>query len=157
GALEDLLGRLREARAPLTAAHGVRPLFLKVAPDLDETAVRDIAELALTYGLDALIVSNTTLQRPDHLTSDNKDEQGGLSGQPLFAISTHTLRLFWQVLNGRLPLIGAGGVENALTAFAKIKCGASAVQLYSAMVFQGPGMIAQMLDELDGLLMAEGF
>jgi dihydroorotate dehydrogenase len=156
GALEDLLGRLREARDLLTQTHGPRPLFLKVAPDLDETAVRDIAELALEFGLDALIVSNTTLQRPDHLTSDNCEETGGLSGQPLFAISTHTLRLFAQVLNGRLPLIGVGGVENGLTALAKLRAGASAVQLYSAMVFQGPGLVARILDELDGLLAAEG-
>ncbi len=157
GALEDLLGRLHEARASLTAAHGRRPLFLKVAPDLDEAAVADIADIAITYELDALIVSNTTLQRPPHLTSDNREEQGGLSGQPLFQISTHTLRLFAQVLNGRLPLIGVGGVENGITALAKIKAGASAVQLYSAMVFHGPGLVARILDELDSLLMAEGY
>ena len=157
GALEDLLGRLREARGPLTTAHGARPLFLKVAPDLDDVAIRDIAEIAISYGLDALIVSNTTLQRPSHLTSDNREEQGGLSGQPLFQISTHTLRLFAGALNGRLPLIGVGGIENGLTALAKIKAGASAVQFYSAMVFQGPGLVARILDELDGLLMAEGF
>lgn len=157
GALEDLLGRLREARGPLTTAHGARPLFLKVAPDLDDVAIRDIAEIAISYELDALIVSNTTLQRPSHLTSDNREEQGGLSGQPLFQISTHTLRLFAGALNGRLPLIGVGGIENGLTALAKIKAGASAVQLYSAMVFQGPGLVARILDELDGLLMAEGF
>jgi dihydroorotate dehydrogenase len=157
GALEDLLGRLREARAPLTSAHGHRPLFLKVAPDLDDAAIGDIAEIAVAFGLDALIVSNTTLQRPAHLTSDNREEQGGLSGQPLFQISTLALRLFAQALNGRLPLIGVGGVENGLTALAKIKAGASAVQLYSAMVFQGPSLVARILDELDGLLMAEGY
>ena len=157
GALEDLLGRLREARTQLTAAHGRRPLFLKVAPDLDEAAISDIAEIVLAYELDALIVSNTTLQRPPHLTSDNREEAGGLSGQPLFQISTQTLRLFAQALNGRLPLVGAGGVENGMTALAKIKAGASAVQLYSAMVFQGPSLVARILDELDGLLMAEGF
>lgn len=156
GALEDLLGRLREARAPLEAAHGPRPLFLKVAPDLDETAVRDIAELALAYGLDALIVSNTTLQRPPHLTSDNAEEAGGLSGQPLFQISTHVLRLFAEALAGRLPLIGVGGVENGVTALAKLRAGASAVQLYSALVYEGPGLVARLLDELDGLLAAEG-
>lgn len=157
GALEDLLGRLREARGPLESAHGRRPLFLKVAPDLDEAAVRDIAELVIEYGLDALIVSNTTLQRPPQLTSDNADEQGGLSGQALFQISTHTLRLFAQALGGRLPLIGVGGVENGLTALAKIKAGASAVQLYTALVYGGPGLAARILDELDGLLAAEGF
>lgn len=157
GALEDLLGRLREARVALTTVHGPRPLFLKVAPDLDDAAIEDIAEIVVAYGLDALIVSNTTLQRPQHLTSDNREEQGGLSGQPLFQISTQTLRLFAQALRGRLPLIGVGGVENGLTALAKIKAGASAVQLYSAMVFQGPSLVARILDELDGLLMAEGF
>ncbi len=157
GALEDLLGRLREARVQLTAAHGRRPLFLKVAPDLDDASIGDISEIALTYELDALIVSNTTLQRPQHLTSDNREEAGGLSGQPLFQISTQTLRLFAQALGGRLPLIGAGGVESGMTALAKIKAGASAVQLYSAMVFHGPSLVARILYELDGLLMAEGF
>ncbi len=157
GALEDLLGRMREARVALTAAHGHRPLFLKVAPDLDDAAITDIADIVTSHGLDALIVSNTTLQRPPHLTSDNREEQGGLSGQPLFQISTLALRLFAQALNGRLPLIGVGGIENGMTAFAKIKAGASAVQLYSAMVFHGPSLVARVLDELDSLLMAEGF
>ena len=95
----------------------------------------DIAEIALAHRLDALIVSNTTLQRPAHLTSDNRDEAGGLSGQPLFQISTHALRLFAQALEGRMPLIGVGGVESGVTALAKIKAGASAIQLYSALVF----------------------
>jgi dihydroorotate dehydrogenase len=157
GALEDLLGRLNEARVLLSAAHGPRPLFLKVAPDLDEAAVRDIADLALAHKLDALIVSNTTLQRPPQLTSDNREEAGGLSGQPLFQISTQALRLFAHALEGRLPLIGVGGVESGVTALAKIKAGASALQLYSALVFQGPGLAARIIDELDGLLAAEGF
>lgn len=157
GALEDLLGRLREARAPLTAAHGRRPLFLKVAPDLDDIAVRDIAELALEYELDALIVSNTTLQRPPQLTSDHSDEQGGLSGQPLFQISTHTLRAFAQALQGRLPLVGVGGIASGSDALVKIKAGASAVQVYSALAYEGPGLVARMLHDLDGLLAAEGF
>ena len=157
GALEDLLGRMREARTPLEAAHGQRPLFLKVAPDLDEAAIGDIAELALTFGLDALIVSNTTLERPPHLTSDQREEAGGLSGQPLFQISTRTLRQFAQALSGKLPLIGVGGVASGADAYVKIKAGASAVQLYSALVYEGPGLVARILDELDGLMAAEGF
>jgi dihydroorotate dehydrogenase len=128
-----------------------------VAPDLDDTAVRDIVDLALAYELDALIVSNTTLQRPPQLTSDNREEAGGLSGQPLFHISTQVLRLFAEAAGGRLPLIGVGGVESGLGALSKIKAGASAVQLYSALVFEGPGLVARLLDELDGLLAAEGF
>jgi dihydroorotate dehydrogenase len=156
GALEDLLGKLREARVLLEKAHGRRPLFLKVAPDLDETAVRDIAELSLQYDLDALIVSNTTLQRPPHLTSDNAHEAGGLSGQPLFQISTLVLRQFAQALDGRLPLIGVGGVSDGVTALAKIRAGATAVQLYSALIYAGPSLVGRMLYELDGLLAAEG-
>jgi dihydroorotate dehydrogenase len=156
GALEDLLGRMREARTQLEAMHGKRPLFLKVAPDLDEAAIGDIAELVVGYGIDVLIVSNTTIARPPHLTSDHADETGGLSGQPLFQPSTHILRLFAQALGGKLPIIGVGGVENGATALAKIKAGASAVQLYSALVYEGPGLVARILDELDGLLAAEG-
>ncbi len=157
GALEELLGRMREARALLEASHGKRPLFLKVAPDLDETAIADISELALTYGLDALIVSNTTLQRPPHLTSDEREESGGLSGQPLFQISTRVLRQFAQALGRKLPLIGVGGVSSGADAYVKIKAGASAVQLYSALVYEGPGLVARILDELDGLMAADGF
>lgn len=157
GALEELLGRMREARALLEASHGRRPLFLKVAPDLDEAAIADIAELVLAYGLDALIVSNTTLQRPPHLTSDQRDETGGLSGQPLFQISTRVLRQFAQALGGKLPLIGVGGVASGADAYVKIKAGASAVQLYSALVYEGPGLVARILDELDGFLAADGF
>ncbi len=157
GALEDLLGRMMEARAPLETAHGPRPLFLKVAPDLDETAVRDIAELAPLYKLDALIVSNTTLQRPPQLTADRRDEAGGLSGQPLFRISTLLLRQFAQALGGRLPLIGVGGVASGLDAFTKIKAGANAVQIYTALIYAGPGLAARILDQLDGLLAEEGF
>ena len=157
GALEDLLGRLNEVRAALTQQHGRRPLFLKLAPDLDETAVRDIAELALAQKLDALIVSNTTIERPATLKSAMKAEAGGLSGRPLFDLSTHTLRLFAGALGGRIPLVGVGGVENGANALAKIRAGASAVQLYSAMVYEGPGLIARVAADLSARLKAEGF
>ncbi len=157
GALEELLGRLNEARAPLTAAHGARPLFLKVAPDLDETAVRDIAELARAHALDALVVSNTTIARPESLQSASKTETGGLSGRPLFEPSTRILAMFADALDGALPLIGAGGVESGATALAKIKAGASAVQFYSAMALEGPGLVARIARELSMLLKSEGF
>ena len=157
GALEDLLGRINEARAVLTRTHGRRPLFLKVAPDLDETAVRDIAELTETYRLDALIVSNTTIARPQTLRSATKAEAGGLSGRPLFGLSTQALRAFAQALGGRVPLIGAGGVESGETAWAKFRAGASAVQMYSAMVYEGPGLIARVAADVSARLKASGF
>jgi dihydroorotate dehydrogenase len=157
GALEELLGRLHEARAPLAREHGQRPLFLKVAPDLDLTAVRDIAELALRWKLDALIVSNTTISRPESLRSAAKGETGGLSGRPLFALSTDVLRQFAEALGGRLPLIGAGGVEDGATALAKLRAGASAIQFYSALAFEGPGLVARIARDLAARLKAEGF
>ena len=156
GALEELLARLNQAREQLQATHGQRPLFLKVAPDLDDTAIEEIADLACAYELDALIVSNTTLQRPPQLTSEHRDEAGGLSGQPLFHISTHVLRQFAHALKGRVALIGVGGVASGSDALVKIKAGASAVQLYSGLVYEGPGLVARILSELDGLLAAEG-
>lgn len=156
GALEDLLGRLGEARAAATAAHGARPLFLKVAPDLDEAAIAAIAELAIAHRLDALIVSNTTVDRPAHLKSRARTQAGGLSGRPLFARSTAALKEFARALRGRVALIGAGGVESAETALAKIKAGASAVQLYTSLVFAGPGLVGRILDELPRRLAAEG-
>jgi dihydroorotate dehydrogenase len=157
GALEELLGRMNEARAALTAQHGRRPLFLKVAPDLDETAIGDIASLAIAARLDALIVSNTTLARPASLQSVWKDEAGGLSGAPLFEASTQVLKLFAQALGGALPLIGAGGVRDGATALAKIRAGASAIQLYSALVYEGPSLPARIAHDLSRRLQAEGF
>ncbi|MGE0829249.1 MAG: quinone-dependent dihydroorotate dehydrogenase [Hyphomonadaceae bacterium] len=156
-ALEELLGRLREARAALAAAHGARPLFLKVAPDLDEQAVEDIANLAIAYGLDGLIVSNTTIARPATLKSRHRGEQGGLSGRPLFHPSTEILRLFARALSGRIALIGAGGVSSGAEALAKIKAGASAVQLYSALALEGPGLVGRLLRNLAARLEGEGF
>ena len=157
GPLEDLLGRLREARAPLTAAHGKRPLFLKVAPDLDETAVGDIVDMAIGYALDGLIVSNTTIARSGMLKGKRRNEAGGLSGKPLFYPSTELLRLFARALRGRLPLIGVGGVCSGAEALAKIKAGASAVQVYTALAFDGPGLALRILRNLAARLEGEGF
>ncbi|MET0182768.1 MAG: quinone-dependent dihydroorotate dehydrogenase [Caulobacterales bacterium] len=156
-ALEDLLGRLAEARAPLTAQHGHKPLFLKVAPDLDDGAVRDIVEIALQFGLDGLIVSNTTIARPASLTDRRRSETGGLSGRPLFSPSTAILKLFAQAGAGRLQLIGAGGIDCGAAALAKIKAGAHAVQLYSALVYEGPSLAARIAEDLSLRLIAEGF
>ncbi|MBX7248977.1 MAG: quinone-dependent dihydroorotate dehydrogenase [Caulobacteraceae bacterium] len=156
-ALDDLLGRLREARAGLTAAHGPRPVFLKVAPDLDEGEIAQIAEACLAGGIDALVVSNTTVDRPGGLRSRQAAETGGLSGKPLFQPSTQVLADFYAATQGRLPLIGVGGVGSAQEAWAKIRAGASAVQLYSALVFEGPGLVGRIRDGLRARLAAEGF
>ena len=106
--------------------------------------------------MDGLIVSNTTLSRPDTLKARDKSETGGLSGRPLLALSNHVLRRFREAAP-TLPLIGAGGVESGEDAYAKIKAGANAVQLYSALVFEGPGMIKRLKRELAMLLRADGY
>jgi dihydroorotate dehydrogenase len=157
GALQELLGRLDEARVDLVAMHGPKPLFLKVAPDLDDAAIEDIAEIAVAFRLDGLIVSNTTIERPMSLISPDRDEAGGLSGRPLFRVSTLALRRFAAALDRKLPLIGVGGVDSGEAALAKIKAGASAVQLYSALVYDGPDLAARIARDLDVLLEAEGF
>jgi dihydroorotate dehydrogenase len=157
GALDELLGRLSQARTPLERAHGRRPLFLKVAPDIDETAVQDIAEAALAAKLDGLIVSNTTIARPDSLASRHRSETGGLSGRPLMAPSTRVLAWFRAVLGDRLALIGVGGIASGAHAYAKIRAGARAVQLYTGLVYGGPALVGAIKTELAERLTADGF
>jgi dihydroorotate dehydrogenase len=157
-ALEELLGRCGEAAEALTAVHGARGLFLKVAPDLDDAAIAAVAEAALAAPtLSGLIVSNTTVARPESLRNERRSEAGGLSGRPLFALSTQVLRAFAQCLNGRLDLIGAGGIASGTDALEKIRSGARAVQLYSALVYEGPGLVRRIKRELADRLQAEGF
>jgi dihydroorotate dehydrogenase len=158
GALTDLLGAVREARGVLAAGpESNRPIFLKVAPDLAPGAVEDIVEAALTFGLDGLIVSNTTVDRPAGLRGRHRGESGGLSGAPLFEPSTRRLREFHAVAAGRLTLIGVGGVGSPREAYAKIRAGASAVQLYSALAYRGPGLVRRLAVGLASLLRADGF
>ena len=149
-ALDELLGRLAQART------GATPVFLKVAPDLNDWEIADIAGAVAQHGFDGIIVSNTTLARPETLTSPDRGEAGGLSGAPLTALSTDVLRRFREAAPG-MTLIGAGGVASGADAYAKIRAGASAVQLYSALVYEGPGLIGRIKRELAALLRADGF
>jgi len=154
-ALEELLGRLAEARDALPP-EGQVPMFLKVAPDLEDGEVEAIVETVLANGLAGIIVSNTTVSRPA-LTSKFRAEAGGLSGAPLQALSTERLRAFWAAAAGRLALIGVGGVASGADAYAKIRAGASAVQLYSALVYEGPGLVGRIKRELAACLRRDGF
>ncbi len=153
-ALEELLGRLAEARRAMT---GDYPVFLKVAPDLEDGEVETIVETVAAFGLQGIIVSNTTISRPDSLRSPQKAETGGLSGPPLMSLSTGMLARFHAANDKGLTLIGAGGVASGADALAKIRAGASAVQLYSAMVFEGPGLVTRVKLDLAARLRAEGF
>lgn len=155
-ALDDLLGRVGEARAGLRAS-GDRPVFLKVAPDLSDADVEQIAQAAIRHGLDALIVGNTTLTRPDTLASSHKGEAGGLSGEPLKPLATRMLRAFRAVVGGKVALVAAGGIDSGADAYERIRAGATAVQLYSALVFEGLGLVQRMKADLLARLAADGF
>lgn len=154
-ALQELLGRLAEARDALPPAGRV-PMLLKVAPDLEDGEVEAIVETVLANGLAGIIVSNTTITRPA-LASRFREEAGGLSGAPLKTLSTQKLGEFAQAAAGRLVLIGAGGVASGADAYAKIRAGAAAVQLYSALVYEGPGLVQRIKRELAECLRRDGF
>jgi dihydroorotate dehydrogenase len=157
-ALEELLGRLAETRATLKASSGRDyPIFLKVAPDLEDGEVEAIVETVVGAGLDAIIVSNTTVARPDSLRSALASEGGGLSGAPLLEPSTAVLKRFHAAAAGRVALIGAGGIADGAGAYAKIRAGARAVQLYSALVYGGPGLVKRVKRDLAARLRADGF
>ena len=135
-----------------------KPVFLKVAPDLDSEAIADICGVVRGEGvwLSGLIVSNTTLARPESLASAYKGETGGLSGAPLFHPSTAVLAEFARALRGEFDLIGVGGVASGADAYAKLRAGAHAVQLYSMLVYEGPGLAARIADELEACRVRDG-
>ena len=153
-AFRTLLGAIAAARAETRAA---MPLVVKVAPDLDGAALAAIAETAVAAGVDGLIATNTTIARPETLTDPRKREAGGLSGAPLFAASTAILAELYRLTEGRIPLIGVGGVASGADAYAKIRAGATLVQLYTALVYEGPGLVAAIKRDLAARLRADGF
>jgi dihydroorotate dehydrogenase len=159
--LTKLLGIMTNARAQLydatPQAHGLRkPILLKIAPDLDLQALDEIADVVRASGIEGLIVSNTTVARPV-LKSRHAEESGGLSGKPLLEPSTRVLAEMHKRLNGAVTLIGAGGVSSGADAYAKIRAGASLVQLYTALVFHGPSLVGRIKRELLACLKRDGF
>lgn len=155
--LAPLLDALTGARAELAGDAAAKPLLVKIAPDLSAEEEAEIAEVALASGVDGLIVCNTTLARPASLRGEHRNEPGGLSGPPLLARSTDMLRRLARLTSRRLVLIGVGGIANGADAYAKIRAGASALQLYTALIYQGPAVVARVLAELDACLDRDGF
>ena len=149
-ALDDLLARSLSRRDKMTEAVGRRvPVLLKIAPDVDEFGLDDICAVAIARGIDGMIVSNTTLDRPDSLRSINlKTEAGGLSGAPLFAKSTIALAKTRQRVGPKLPLIGVGGITDARGALEKIRAGANLIQFYSGLVYGGTHMVEEMVGQI---------
>jgi len=146
-ALDELLDAVMSVRSV--------PIFLKVAPDLDTTAIDDAATVAIKRGVDALIVGNTTITRPP-LKSRWRDEAGGLSGAPLKSLAMAKLKAFRAATGGQMPLIAAGGIDSAEEVYARMRAGASLVQLYSALVYQGPGLAKSVAAGLVTLLERDG-
>jgi dihydroorotate dehydrogenase len=153
--LRDILLAVRDAIGAAVPDRRV-PLMLKIAPDLALDDVSDIVALALAQSVDALVIGNTTLSRPPDLRSAHRGETGGLSGRPLFALSTSVLRHAYRASGGKLPLIGVGGIASGADAYAKIKAGASLVQLYTALVYEGPALVGRIKRELAALLRQDG-
>ncbi|HEV2595688.1 MAG TPA: quinone-dependent dihydroorotate dehydrogenase [Sphingomicrobium sp.] len=149
GALAELLAAIQEVGTK-------KPIFLKVAPDLAQRDPERIVRAAIDHNIDAIIVSNTTLARPA-LKSRYASETGGLSGAPLKALSLDAIRRFRQASDGEMPLIGVGGIATAEDAWERIRAGASLVQLYTAMVFEGPGIASRMARDLGQIVRREGF
>jgi dihydroorotate dehydrogenase len=154
--LDELLGALVAARAELAGGSRPKPLLLKIAPDLDADAEAGIAEVALARGIDGLIIGNTTTARPQVVSGRHRDQAGGLSGAPLFLRATEQLGRFHRLTQGRLPLVGVGGILRGSDAYAKIRAGASALQLYTALVYRGPRVVSRILAELEQLLVLDG-
>jgi dihydroorotate dehydrogenase len=152
-ALSSLLRRVMTARAALPRPI---PIFLKIAPDLTHDGLAEVVETALAARVDALVCTNTTIAR-DNLKNAHGSEPGGLSGKPLFERSTRILARAAQLSAGQMPLIGVGGIASAEDAYIKIRAGASAVQLYTALAFQGFSLAARIAEGLDALLARDGF
>ena len=152
--LDDLLGRIDAARPRATTR---APVFLKIAPDLAIAEIAMIVEAALAHRIDALIVSNTTLERPASLRSAHARETGGLSGAPIRPFAEKALVAAAEAAQGRLPLVAVGGIDGGAEAYRRIRLGATAVQIYSALIYEGPGLVGRIKRDLADRLRADGF
>jgi dihydroorotate dehydrogenase len=156
-ALAELLSRVMQARDAAAERHGrAVPIFLKIAPDVDEAGLDDIASEVLAARVDGLIVSNTTLARNGLKDSAGAAQAGGLSGRPLFRRATVTLARMRQRVGPELPIIGVGGIDSGETAWTKITAGANLIQLYTGMVYEGPGLVTKILRHLSHCLDRHG-
>ena len=156
GQIEILVQAIKNKKNDLLSLEKI-PIFYKIAPDMNEEQIRDIALMSLANNIDGLIISNSTVDRLSTLKSSFKNEIGGLSGKPLFLQSTLMLKKMYTLTKGQIPIIGVGGISNGLECYEKIKAGASLVQLYTALTFEGPRLICKILNELINLLKTDGY
>ncbi len=156
GQIENLVIALKKKKKSIPNLE-TTPIFLKIAPDINEEQMRDIALISLANNIDGLIISNSTTERSSSLKSFAKNEIGGLSGKPLFLESTLILKKMFSLTNGQILLIGVGGVSSGSECYEKIKSGASLIQLYTALTYQGPKIIDKILNDLINLLKSDGY
>ncbi|KAJ8417781.1 hypothetical protein AAFF_G00226240 [Aldrovandia affinis] len=154
--LRRLLDRVLKERDALKCERRP-PVLVKIAPDLTLQDKRDIADVITELGVDGLIVSNTTVSRPETLKDPQREQTGGLSGEPLCEMSTHMVRDMYSLTKGKVPIVGVGGVASGQDAFDKICAGASLVQVYTALTYQGPPVVTRIKRELEQLLKEKGF
>jgi len=155
GQIESLVQTLKDTKNSTPTLEST-PIFFKIAPDMNEEQIRDIALMSLANNIDGLVISNSTIERPMSLKSSFKNEVGGLSGTPLFLKSTLILKKMYSLTNGQVPLIGVGGISNGLECYEKIKAGASLVQLYTAIIYNGPQIISKIKLDLINSLKTDG-
>ncbi len=153
---EALTNLLKHVVAARDAGGKPKPVFVKIAPDLTEPQQHEIAEIVVSSGIDGLIIGNTTVTRPNSIPQNLAKEEGGLSGKPLFALSTQVLASIYRLTGGKIPLIGCGGVSSGADAYAKIRAGASLVQIYTALIYKGPFLVSHINRELAALLERDG-
>ena len=152
-ALDDLLGRVIDARERVRPRAGPTPVLLKIAPDVTLADLDDVVGIARKHRVDGMIVSNTTISRPGSLrTRDKAGESGGLSGKPVFKLSTRILAETFVRAEGQFPLIGVGGIDSGATAIAKIKAGATLVQLYTGLIYRGIGLVSEMKADISAAI-----
>ncbi|WP_441279108.1 quinone-dependent dihydroorotate dehydrogenase [Tardiphaga sp. 172_B4_N1_3] len=155
--LDDLLARVIDARERVRKNAGDSPVLLKIAPDLSLADLDDVVHVARSRGVDGMIVANTTIGRPSTLREQSRSkEQGGLSGRPLFRLSTRMVAETFVRVEGAFPLIGAGGIDSGGAALTKIRAGASLIQLYSALVYKGVGLVDSIKADLSSTLLRTG-
>ncbi|MAR00057.1 MAG: dihydroorotate dehydrogenase (quinone) [Oceanospirillaceae bacterium] len=142
-ALKDLLLPIKARQKQLAEEYGYKPVFVKIAPDMTDKEILAVAETLVECGIDGVIATNTTLSRDGVLGSTFAGEAGGLSGAPVRELSTHTVKTLSQALNGRLPVIGVGGILNGDDALEKMTAGAALVQVYSGFIYRGPALVAE--------------
>ena len=156
GRIESLVKKIQIKQNEIKSLSD-KPIFIKISPDLNDEQLRDIALMSLANNVKGLIISNSTIKRPNSLTSIYKDEVGGLSGRPIYLDSTIILKKMYSLTNGQIPLIGVGGISNGHECYEKIKAGASLVQLYTALVYQGPKLVNNIIKELNSLILTDGY